>query len=220
MRVKICGITTGADAELAVRLGADAVGLNFYRPSPRFVEPERAREIVEVLPPFVEPVGVLVHPDRDWLGTCTNSAGIGVIQVYEGSVLDLAETAKLNGARVILAHGTGDAEDLRHLADGVSEWRAAGCAPAAVLVDARMAGLHGGTGQTPPWELVAGFDPGLPVILAGGLTPENVAEAIRIVRPYAVDVASGVEASPGRKDPEKLRRFLDHAREAAAKCGC
>ncbi len=220
MRVKICGITTVADAQLAVRLGADAVGLNFYRPSPRFVEPERAREIVEVLPPFVEPVGVLVHPGRDWLGTCTNSTGIRVIQVYEGSAVDLADSAKLNGWRVILAQGTGTAEDLRQLADAVSQWRLLGCAPAAVLVDARVPGFHGGTGQTPPWELVAGFDPGLPVILAGGLTPENVAEAIRIVRPYAVDVASGVEASPGRKDPEKLRRFLDGAREAAAKCGC
>jgi phosphoribosylanthranilate isomerase len=74
--------------------------------------------------------------------------------------------------------------------------------------------MHGGTGQTAPWHLLANFDPGVPVILAGGLTPDNVAEAIRIVRPYAVDVASGVESSPGRKDPDKLRRFIENARPA------
>ncbi len=86
--------------------------------------------------------------------------------------------------------------------------------PPAVLVDAHVPGMHGGTGQTAPWQLLAGFDPGVPVILAGGLTPDNVAEAIRIVRPYAVDVASGVEIAPGRKDPEKLRRFIENARSA------
>jgi phosphoribosylanthranilate isomerase len=86
-----------------------------------------------------------------------------------------------------------------------------------VVVDARVAGLHGGTGRTAPWDLLADFQPGTPVILAGGLTPDNVAEAVRVVRPYGVDVASGVERAPGVKDPEKLRRFIGNAHEAAAK---
>ena len=87
---------------------------------------------------------------------------------------------------------------------------------AAVLIDAHVPGQFGGTGQTAPWHLLAGFDPGVPVILAGGLTPENVAEAVRIVRPYGVDVASGVESSPGRKDAEKMRRFVDAVRVVEA----
>ncbi len=88
--------------------------------------------------------------------------------------------------------------------------------PAAILVDAHVAGQHGGTGQTAPWNLLAGFKPGVPLILAGGLTAENVAEAVRTVRPYAVDVASGVERTAGNKDPEKVRRFIDSARAAVA----
>jgi phosphoribosylanthranilate isomerase len=89
--------------------------------------------------------------------------------------------------------------------------------PAAILVDARVPGHFGGTGKTAPWELLAEFHPGVPLILAGGLTPDNVAEAVRIVRPYGVDVASGVESSPGVKDPEKMKRFIKNAREAAEK---
>src|SRR5205807_7190811 len=92
-----------------------------------------------------------------------------------------------------------------------------GYQPAAVLLDTQAGGLYGGTGVTAPWALLADFHPGVPVILAGGLTPENVAEAVRLVRPYAVDVASGVESRPGRKDAEKMRRFIDAAREAAAR---
>jgi phosphoribosylanthranilate isomerase len=86
------------------------------------------------------------------------------------------------------------------------------------LVDAHVAGHYGGTGQTAPWDLLADFRPGVPLILAGGLNPDNVAEAVRRVRPYAVDVASGVESAPGRQDPDKVRRFIANAREAAAKC--
>jgi phosphoribosylanthranilate isomerase len=89
--------------------------------------------------------------------------------------------------------------------------------PAAVLLDGHVPGQYGGTGRAAPWELLAEFRPGVPVILAGGLTPENVAEAVRVVRPYGVDVAGGVEAAPGRKDPEKIRRFLANAREAATR---
>jgi phosphoribosylanthranilate isomerase len=105
-----------------------------------------------------------------------------------------------------------DAASLDQITACLDLLRAAGAAPAAILVDAHVPGQYGGTGQTAPWHLLADFQPGVPLILAGGLTPDNVAEAIRIVRPYAVDVASGVESSPGKKDPDKLRRFIDAVR--------
>ena len=107
--------------------------------------------------------------------------------------------------------------DLQGIARYLDRCRSLELLPAAVLVDAHVSGQYGGTGQTLPWDLLADFRPGVPLILAGGLTPENVAEAVRLVRPYAVDVASGVELSPGRKDAEKMRRFIGSAREAAAK---
>src|SRR5262249_52429564 len=109
--------------------------------------------------------------------------------------------------RFVPAFSISDASDLAKVNRYLEKCRAADSLPAAVLLDGYRAGLHGGTGQQAPWELLAGFDPGTPIVLAGGLTPENVAEAIRIVRPYAVDVASGVESSPGRKDVEKMKRF-------------
>ena len=107
-----------------------------------------------------------------------------------------------------------DAGDLENLSAYLERCRARQQLPSAVLVDAHVAGQFGGTGQTAPWDLLADFQPGVPVILAGGLTPDNVATAIRRVRPYAVDVASGVESTPGRKDPEKVRRFIEAARGA------
>src|SRR5262249_34324083 len=110
-----------------------------------------------------------------------------------------------------------DPQSLRDITSYVELCRSLGQTPPAVLVDAAVPGQHGGTGQTLPWSLLADFRPGVPLILAGGLTPDNVAEAIRIVRPYGVDVASGVEAAPGRKDAEKMRRFIANAREASAK---
>ena len=119
--------------------------------------------------------------------------------------------------RLIPAFPVGDAAGLARLTRHLDRCRALGRLPAAVLIDAHVPGRYGGTGQTAPWHLLADFDPGVPLLLAGGLTPDTVAEAVRVVRPWGVDVASGVESSPGRKDPEKVRRFLDRAREAAAR---
>ena len=115
---------------------------------------------------------------------------------------------------LIVAFSVKDAADLVAITAYLDRCRGTGRLPAALLIDAHVPGLHGGTGRTAPWDLLADFRPGVPLLLAGGLTPENVAEAIRRVRPYAVDVASGVESSPGRKDVDKMRRFIDNARSA------
>jgi phosphoribosylanthranilate isomerase len=212
VRIKICGITTPADAELAVRLGADALGLNFYSQSPRHVTPDQAAAIVDVLPPFVEPVALFVNEGLEAAQQVAHRLGIRCIQYYgEHHGAPFAHPLQL-----IPAFAVSDEQSLNQIRQYVSTMRSTvGHPPAAVLVDAHVPGMHGGTGQTAPWHLLVGFDPGAPVILAGGLTPENVADAVRIVRPYGVDVASGVESSPGRKDPEKLRQFIDNARAVA-----
>jgi phosphoribosylanthranilate isomerase len=212
VRVKICGLTTAEDARAAVAAGADAVGLNFYPGSPRRVDADAATAIVRQLPPFVEAVGVFAAeaPERmkaamrRWERTFT-------IQVHGA----WPSARDVDPFPLIVAVHVADAADLAGLAAGLDRCRAAGGLPAAVLVDARVAGQYGGTGRTAPWQLLADFRPGVPLILAGGLTPENVAEAVRVVRPYAVDVASGVESSPGSKDSDRVRRFVEHARSAA-----
>jgi phosphoribosylanthranilate isomerase len=191
----------------------DAIGLNFYPQSPRYVEPAVAEQVLRGLPPFVEAVGLFVNtPLRQIAQTLRPLGRIQTVQCY-GEPRELADPYPL---RLIAAFNLRDRDGLLAIRRYLDLCRGLGHAPAAVLVDAAVPGQFGGTGHTAPWELLADFSPGVPLILAGGLTPENVAEAIRAVRPYAVDVASGVESNPGRKDAEKMRRFLDAARAAAA----
>ena len=207
VRVKICGVTTPADAVFAADCGADALGLNFYPKSPRFLTESAARAILAELTPFVAPVGVYVDVpfmeafERDhWLG-------LRALQIYSN------DPEHLPAAGVpcfIPAFRIRDAGDLLEVRNIVASFR-----PAAVLLDSFVAGEMGGTGHRAPWELLAGFNPGVPVILAGGLTPDNVAEAIRLVRPWGVDVASGVESSPGVKDAGKVRAFVHNARSVS-----
>lgn len=215
MRIKICGVTTVADARLAAQLGADAIGLNFYSGSPRYVMPGVAEDILFELPPFVEPVAVLVKPSMSDLADCRR-LGFRTLQLHEPD-LSTVNDFQLEITQYIMAHGVASAGDLTDVRTLLTRCLDSGLTPAAVLLDARVPGQHGGTGQTLPWHLLEGVSFGVPVILAGGLNPDNVAEAIRIVRPYAVDVASGVESSPGIKDEEKMRRFIGSAREAAAR---
>lgn len=205
VRVKICGVTMPADAVLAADLGADAIGLNFYPQSPRYVDDVAATAILKELPPFVQTVGVFVNEsgermrDRAWqLGK------IHALQVHNSRV----EQWLPYPYSLILAEGVRDAETFARLKRVLELYRLLGL-PDALLIDTKLPGEYQTTGQTAPWDLLAGFQPGVPLILAGGLTPENVAEAIRRVRPYAVDVAGGVESSPGKKDPEKLKRFIE-----------
>src|SRR5262245_43280729 len=216
VRIKICGVTRPDDARVAVALGADALGLNFYPLSPRYVGPAAAEGILSQLPPLVEAVGVFVNQTRaEMIETVRPLGRIGALQWHGDN--PRRETHAAPPYRLIQAFAVHDENDLREVTDYLDTCRDCGQLPDAVLLDAQVQGQYGGTGTTAPWRLLADFRPGVPVILAGGLTPDNVAEAIQLVKPYAVDVASGVEESPGRKAAEKLRRFIGEARAAAAR---
>jgi phosphoribosylanthranilate isomerase len=213
VRIKICGITRVADAEAAAELGADAVGLNFYPRSPRCIDPATCAAILRALPPFVEPVALFVdEPLRQVFATLNQLGRLKTFQWY-GSRRELSDTFPF---QYIPAFPVRDRASLLDITRYLDSCLAFGALPAAVLVDAAVPGRHGGTGQTVPWDLLADFRPGVPLILAGGLTPANVAEAVRVVRPYGVDVASGVEGLPAQKDREKMRHFINNALEAAA----
>ena len=212
LRIKICGITNEADALQTATLGADALGLNFYPRSPRYVSPAVAARIVRALPPFVEPVALFVNePLQRAIEVARQLGPIRTVQ-WHG---EHPETCGEAAVRFIPAFQVRGAEDLARVRRYLEFCHDLDRMPAAVLIDGHISGLYGGTGQAAPWELLADFRPGVPLILAGGLTPENVAEAVRAVRPYGVDVASGVESAPGRKDAEKVRRFIEQARDAA-----
>jgi phosphoribosylanthranilate isomerase len=209
VRIKICGVTTPEDALLAADAGADAVGLNFYPKSPRFVTPSQAAAIVRALPAFTAPVGVFVDMPIRQVCAIAYQLGLRAVQTYDGTPPseDTFPFAHVPAFRIQAASG------LDHVRRFVEAATALGRRPVAILIDAHVEGKMGGTGQKAPWGLLAGFDPGVPVILAGGLTPENVAEALALVRPWGVDVASGVESAPGRKDPTKVARFVKIVRD-------
>lgn len=203
-RIKICGVRTPADAEVCVE--ADAVGLNFYPKSVRYLDPRRAADVIRALPPFAAPVGVFVDTPFRQATAVAFQLGLRGIQTYsdEPPADDPFPFAHIAAFRVK------DAASLELVRRFVAVRK-----PAAVLIDSFVAGAMGGTGRVAPWELLIGFEPGVPLILAGGLTPENVADAIRTVRPWGVDVASGVESAPGVKDAGKIRAFVAAARSVA-----
>lgn len=203
VRIKICGVTTPEDAVDAVEAGADALGLNFYPPSPRFLTPERAEELVRALPAWTVTVGVFVGESAATIRATALRFGLRAVQTYseEPVTADFFPAAQIPAFRV---RNTETLTVARHFVQSVR--------PAAILVDSYVPGEPGGTGHRAPWDLLAGFDAGVPLILAGGLTPDNVAEAIRLVRPWGVDVASGVESAPGRKDPGRVRAFIQAVR--------
>lgn len=210
VKIKICGVTTAGDAAHAARCGADAIGLNFYEKSPRHVDPHNVPEILRTLPAFVEPVGIYVGLRLTAMAEHAARLGLRSVQ-WHGENAD-REPGCPTLHRLIAAFAVRDRADLDAISRYLDACRQLGSLPAAVLIDAQAAGQYGGTGKTAPWHLLADLQLGVPLILAGGLTPDNVAEAIRIVRPYGVDVASGVEARPGIKDADKVRRFIDNAR--------
>ncbi len=208
-RIKICGVTTVADALCAVQAGADAVGVNFYSRSPRFVEESRAREIAAVLPEGVTCVGVFVIPE---LAQLEAAVGLGLHAVQLHGDESPALLAHFRALPVIKAFRLG-ADGLAPIQAFLDQTRVLGCPPAMVLIDAFRDGEYGGTGDIADWATAAQYADlaGPPLILAGGLRAENVAEAIRIVRPAAVDTASGVESSPGVKDAGKVEAFASAA---------
>jgi len=214
-RIKICGITNLNDARVVADAGADAVGLNFFRKSHRFVDPETARAIASTLPTHVMKVGVFVNHSATEIAEIAVQVGLNAIQLHgDESPQFLAPLP--SQLKIIRAHRCGQ-NGLAPLAQFIADSRANGRGPDAVLVDADAGAEFGGTGRIADWSRITSERlslADLPLILAGGLTPDNVAEAIRVVRPGAVDVASGVESSPGEKDQSKVRDFIAAARQA------
>jgi len=203
VRVKICGVTSLEDALAAVRLGADALGFNFWPGSKRFISPAQARAIVRRLPPLVTAVGVFVDPGHDEAVAAAAISGVQVLQLHGAESPAFCRTFQLP---VLKALPVGGAEALAAAEPyaGVS----------GLLLDAPTAG-HGGSGQPCHWPTARAMALRGPVILAGGLHPGNVAEAIAAVRPWGVDVASGVELAPGLKDHALMERFIRAAKESS-----
>lgn len=203
-RVKICGITNIEDALGAVDAGADALGFIFADCSPRYVPPETVREIVRALPPYVQTVGVFVGDDPHAQEIALD-CGLNVLQLHSGySAQFVRELGSLRLVLGIRVEGASSFDDVPGLERA-----------SAILLDTYVKGQEGGTGAVFDWSLAQqAHTLRKPIVLSGGLTPENVAEAVRQVRPYAVDVSSGVEAAPGRKDIGKVRLFIERVRNA------
>jgi phosphoribosylanthranilate isomerase len=201
--VKICGITRVQDALTAARCGAHAIGLVFYRPSPRYVTPETAAGIVHALPPFVTAVGLFVDATAEEVREIAERTRIQMIQFHGSETPEFCACFELPYLKAVRVRPEVD------LLQYARDFRSA----KALLLDAFKEGLHGGTGAVFDWDLIPPALP-LPVVLSGGLHPENVAEAIRRVRPWAVDVSSGVEASKGIKDASKVEAFVNGVRNA------
>jgi phosphoribosylanthranilate isomerase len=206
-KVKFCGITSLADARDAVAFGAWAIGLNFWSGSPRRCEPGVATEIAAALKRRVEIAGVFVNPTLDELAATAETVGLTIVQLHgdEGPSF-CAEAGRRTGCKVIKAMRVHSRADIQALQPFATDYH---------LLDSHVAGLRGGTGETFEWELARAHRGPVPAILSGGLRPENVAAAIEAVQPFAVDVASGVESAPGRKDPVKLEAFAAAVRATA-----
>jgi len=205
IKVKICGITRPEDAEAAVQAGADLLGLVFYDQSPRYVTVEAASEIARRIPPYVLRVGLFVNPTPKLVAEAITRCGLQMLQFHGDESPGFCRQFNMMTMKAFRMTGP---ETLATLPQYPTD---------AWLLDAHVQGRFGGTGQTFDWALAAkATQLGKPVFLAGGLTPENVSEAVRAVRPYAVDVSGGVEVSPGRKDAAKVRAFVAAAKQAAA----
>lgn len=200
VRVKICGIRRLEDALAAVEAGAHAIGLNFWRPGRRYIAPEVARAISRSIPPFVTRVGVFADEDAETVRKIADLCGLDALQLHGE---ESPEFCRQFDRPVIKGIKVRDAGSLRQLA----RYRVA-----AFLLDAHVPGEMGGTGRSFDWSLAARAKEAGPVIISGGLTPENVTAAIRAAVPYAVDVASGVETD-GEKDPVKIRAFVARVHE-------
>ncbi|HEY7633179.1 MAG TPA: phosphoribosylanthranilate isomerase [Thermoleophilaceae bacterium] len=205
-KVKICGITNLEDARQAVQLGAWAIGLIFWEGSPRRCELDAAEEITAELRRQVEPVGVFVNAKLDEIAYVADRCSLAIVQMHgdEGPAF-CREAARRTGCKVMKAARVRDAGSIRALHSFETDYH---------LLDAHKDGRVGGTGETFQWDLVREHGRHVPVVLSGGLTPDNVAAAIAATQPFAVDTASGTEASPGIKDPAKVEAFFRAVAEA------
>ena len=205
-RIKICGLTTQEDAAAAIELGADALGFNFFPGSKRYLPIEVSREWIATLPGEIAKIAVLVNPGWDEAVAAAKLPGITALQLHGAETPDFCRRLTEHGIRFAKALPVTGPDSARNLPSFSTR---------TVLLDSSRPGEFGGSGQTFPWLIAREFveaNPHLRVILAGGLTPENVAAAVATVRPFAVDVTSGVESSVGRKDHGRLRAFIEAAR--------
>jgi phosphoribosylanthranilate isomerase len=207
--IKICGVTNAPDASRAAELGADLVGLNFYERSPRHVDEPRAREILSALPAEVVACGVFANETDDSMHRRLEVEPRLRVAQWHGD----GQPPVVKRLALVPAFGIRDQKSLADIRRYLHLCEERNAMPAAILIEGDTGSRYGGTGRLAPWALLADFEVPVPLILAGGLTPENVAEAIRIVRPDIVDTASGVESSPGQKDAGKMERFVAQVRE-------
>ncbi len=201
VRIKICGITNEQDALKAARLGASALGFIFYKKSPRFISPFKAKKIMDELPPFVTPVGVFVNHNLGAMRDIINHTGIRVVQLHGDEDHHFCNRLKRYNVKVIKVFRVGESFDARQLADYKVD---------AFMFDTLDKDAFGGTGKTFDWRMLKELkSQNVPIILSGGLNSQNVFEPVNELRPYAVDVNSSVEEAPGKKDPKKVQQFID-----------
>ncbi|MDP6685476.1 MAG: phosphoribosylanthranilate isomerase [Candidatus Omnitrophota bacterium] len=210
IRVKFCGITSKEDAEKAVALGVDALGFIFFKDSPRYVTPDEAGEIIKDLPPFVDSVGIFVNEDIDFVEDCIEQCGLNVVQLHGDEDVDYCQSFAslkfVRGTKLIKAIRVKDESSLRAIES---------CPADAILLDTYKSNFYGGTGKTFDTTLaLLAREYGRRLILAGGLNPSNVHDVILEAKPYAVDVSSGIEASPGKKNDELMEEFINEVRRA------
>jgi len=201
LRIKICGITNPSDAESVVEAGADAIGFMFFKDSPRFITKEKAKAIIREVPPFISKVGVFVNASRDEILRTVEETGIDTLQFHGDETPEACRDFGLKTIKAFRVQG----KDMLQIMPryDVDAW----------LLDSFVAGERGGTGKTFNWDLAVHANSlGTPIILAGGLNPANVAQAVTKVEPFGVDVCSGVEASRGKKDPKLIATFIERAR--------
>jgi phosphoribosylanthranilate isomerase len=206
LKIKICGITNSADAQVAIEAGAHALGFMFFKESARHVSSENARAIIREVPPFVSKVGVFVNATRDEVKRVIEETGIDTLQFHGEEPPEACRNFGLKTIKAFRIQG----KDMLALMPryDVDAW----------LLDAFVPGQRGGTGKTFNWDLaVHALSLGTPIILAGGLTPENIAQAVTTVQPFGVDVSSGVESAPGKKDAIRVQQFIERARGALHK---
>lgn len=196
-KIKICGITNIKDAQAAAEFGTDALGFIFYKESKRYVDPEVAKSIISSLPPFITTVGVFVNQELDEISQIKETTGIQVAQLHGDETPEFVSSIPFNSIKVIRVK---DKSDL----DKVAQYSAQ-----AILFDTYSDKEYGGTGESFDWEILNDLSSTKKIILSGGLNSENILEAVKIVRPYAVDVSSGVEDTPGRKDHTKIKKFIE-----------
>lgn len=203
-RIKVCGMTEQKDIDLAVGAGVDALGFIFVAESPRRVEPDQVRDLIRSVPPLVDTVGVFVNEDPDLVTDIVKYCGLTMVQLHGKEPVDYCE---LMPVRVLKSFAVGKDEvtpTIEHYENAVQGY----------LLDTYHGKMAGGTGMSFDWRIVENLNIPGPVFLAGGIGPETVAEAIKTVRPFAVDVNSGVEIEPGKKDPDKIHALIEAVRRA------